>query len=109
MTVVKNIKSTFTKNDVDSVLLTLRKKIKESDGIFHETLSIKPDGSIVLPTKEGDPMVSLFAHLGSESVEELKQLASEIEIANPTIHFTFEKDPEDDSLKWSVTELHFNF
>ncbi len=109
MAVLKNTKSKFTKNDIDSLLLPLRKKIEESNGIFYETLSIKPDGSIQLPTKEGDPMVSLFAHLGSESVEELKQLASEVEIANPTIHFTFEEDLEEGWLKWSVTELLFNF
>jgi hypothetical protein len=82
----------------------LKEKAQRAGGEFSETLIINPDGSIKLPIKKEDGEVSLFGHLANDSAEDLIQLAFQIQQQFPEIHFTFEKDPHGEWLKYSVTE-----
>lgn len=94
----------FTEDDVSSVAEALKKRVADQNGSLAETLGILSDGSIELPTKPGDKMVSFFAHMGSGSIEELMHLALLIVEKYPELNFTFENDPEGKWIKYSVTE-----
>lgn len=97
-------KYNFTEDDVECVGEALKWRIENANGDFGETLHLLPNGSIKLPTKSEGEMVSLFAHIGSNSVDELQHLAQLITTKYPELKFTFKVDNVRSWIKYSVTQ-----
>lgn len=92
---------------VDYAAKTLRMKAAANNGLFSETVLIKPNGFLDLTDKNGD-LKSYFAHLANagenESVEELYKLAYRVQQKAPELVFTFERDNEGQSITYTVRE-----
>ena len=82
---------------------TLEQRVAANNGLFSETLDIKPDGSLGLTDENGE-LKSYFAHVAYEGVEKLYELAYKVVERNPKLALTFEIDPAGQSVTYTVRE-----
>lgn len=77
--------------DIKSLGVIFKKKIKDNEGVFSEKVTINPNGSLKLEDEDGN-LKSLFVHNAQEGPEDLLKLAKKVEEVLPELSFDFERD-----------------